>query len=46
MGQDNPVVADQPIEARDYFLACYAVSLLQNETILGTPTNYTTIKNY
>ena len=39
-------MASQPIEARDYFLACYAVSLVQGETILGTPIRYTTLKLY
>ena len=42
----DDVMADQPIEARDYFLACYVVSLVQNDTILGTPIKYTTIKSY
>ena len=46
MGQDNPVMVAQLIEARDYFLICYVVSLVQNETILGTPIKYTTMKNY
>ena len=36
----------QPPEARDYFLACYTVSLVQGETILGSPVRHSTIKNY
>ena len=36
----------QPPGARDYFLACYVVSLVQGETILGTPVRHSTIKNY
>jgi hypothetical protein len=37
---------DQPPAARDYFLACYAVSLVQGETILGIPIRHSTIKHY
>ena len=36
----------QPPEARDYFMACYTVSLVQGETILGSPVRHSTIKNY
>ena len=36
----------QPPEARDYFLACYVVSLVQGETIQGKPIKHATIKNY
>ena len=36
----------QPPEARDYFLACYTVSLVQGETILGSLVRHSTIKNY
>ena len=46
MGQDYPVMAAQLFEARDYFLACYVVSLVQNETILETPIKHATIKLY
>ena len=34
------------LAAKDYFLACYAVSLVQGETILGTPIRHSTIKLY
>ena len=36
----------QPPEARNYFLACYAVSLVQGQTILGTLIQYSTVKKY
>ena len=36
----------KPPATRDYFLACYAVSLVQGETILGTPIRHSTIKLY
>ena len=39
-------MASQPVEARDYFLACYAVSLVQGETIMGAPIRYTTLRLY
>jgi len=42
----DPVMTSQPAEARDYFLACYAVSLVQGETIRGKLIRYSTIKNY
>ena len=39
-------MTNEPQEARDYFLACYVVSLVQGETILGSPIKHATIKNY
>ena len=39
-------MADQPPAARDYFLACYTVSLVQGETINGGPIRWVTIKHY
>ena len=36
----------KPPAARDYFLACYTVSLVQGKTILGTPIRHSTIKLY
>ena len=44
MGLDDPMMTDLKPEARDYFLACYIVSLVQGETILGTPIKHDTIK--
>ena len=46
MRLDDPIMTDLKPEARDYFLACYAVSLFQGETILGTPIKHDTIKQY
>ena len=43
---DDPSMASQPSSARDYFLACYTVSLVQGETINGSLIKYTTITKY
>ena len=43
---DDPAMTHQPPAARDYFLACYTVSLVQGETINGTLIKYATIKKY
>ena len=42
----DPGMPDQPSESRNYFLACYAVSLIQGQTILGTPIRHQTVVNY
>ena len=36
----------QPPEARNYFLACYAVSLVQGHTIKGICIKHSTLKQY
>ena len=46
MGQDDPCMPDKPVEARNYFLACWAVSLAQGETIKGKAIRSRTVKNY
>lgn len=46
MQMEDPVMRSQPAAARDYFLACYAVALVQGETILGTLIRHSTIKGY
>ncbi len=46
MHQDDPVMTHQPPSARDYFLACYTVSLVRGQTILGTLICHNTILNY
>ena len=46
MHQDDPIMSSQPPAARDYFLACYTVSLVQDEKIWGTPIKHSTINNY
>ena len=43
---DDPGMPTQPKEARNYLLACYAVSLIQGGTILGTPIRHQTVVNY
>ena len=42
----DPGMPDQPSESRNYFLAWYAVSLIQGQTILGTPIRHQTVINY
>ena len=46
MGLEDPGMPSQPKEARNYLLACYAVSLIQGGTILGTPIRHQTVVNY
>ena len=46
MGLDDPCMAQQPPEARNYFLACYAVSLVQDHTIKGAHIKHSTLKEY
>ena len=46
MEQNNPIMTSQPPEARDYFLACYVVSLAQGDTINETLIKHDTIKHY
>ena len=46
MGLPNPGIPDQPSKSRKYFLTCYAVSLIQGQTILGTPIHNQTVVNY
>ena len=42
----DPGMPNQSSESRNYFLACYAVSLIQGQTILGTTIRYQTVLNY
>ena len=42
----DPCMSDQPSESRNYFIACYAVSLIQGQMILGTPIHHHTVANY
>ena len=46
MAVGDPCMDKQPPEARNYFLACYAISLIQGQTIMGTPVRHQTVKNY
>ena len=42
----DPSMPVQPSESRNYFLACYAFSLIQGQTIMGTPIRHQTVVNY
>ena len=46
MGLADPCTARQPPKARNYFLACYAVSLVQSHTIKGAYIKHSTLKEY
>ena len=42
----DPCMESQPPEARDFFLACYAVSLVQGHTLKNASIKHTTLKMY
>ena len=42
----DPCLVQHPCQARNYFLACYAVSLAQGQTLRGKLIRYGTVKNY
>ena len=42
----DPCIRGQPTEARNYFLACYAVSLIQGHTIKGSCIKHATVLKY
>lgn len=46
MGMEDACFPDQPIQARNYFLACYAASLVKGETILGGTIRLRTLRHY
>ena len=46
MQLEDPCMETQPPEARNYFLACYAVSLVQGHTIKGICVKHSTLKQY
>ncbi len=46
MHLNDPHMTSLPPAARDYFLACYTVSLVQGKTINGGLIKYITIKKY
>ena len=46
MGPADPCMARQPPEARNYFLACYAVSLVQGHTTKEAYIKHSTLKDY
>ena len=46
MDLPDPTMPKSPCQARNYFLACYAVSLVQGQTLLGQSIRSRTISNY
>ena len=46
MELQDPCMESQPSAARNYFLACYAVSLIQGQTILSMSLRHSTIVKY
>ena len=46
MQLEDPCMGNQPLEAWNYFLACYAVSLVQGHTIKGTCMKHNMLKQY
>ena len=46
MHLDDPCMPSLPLSARSYFLACYAVSLIHGESILGITIQSQTVSNY
>ena len=45
-GIGDPCMPTAPIQARNYVIACYAVSLIRGETILNMKIRYKTVCNY
>ena len=43
---EDLVLPDQPIQAQNYLIACYAVSLVRGETLLEKKIKHATIKKY
>lgn len=43
---EDPCMPDKPCQARNYVIACFAVSLIQGQSIKGTPIRSRTVKNY
>ena len=46
MAVGDPCMPDQPCQARSLFLACYAISLAQGQTLLGKVIKHPTISKY
>ena len=42
----DPVLPNQDIQARNYVIACFAVSLIRGETLKGRHIRHATIRNY
>jgi DNA-dependent RNA polymerase auxiliary subunit epsilon len=46
MGLVDPCAELEDLQARNFIIACYAVSLVQGETIRATPIRHATLKGY
>ena len=46
MGLNDPCMPDMPVQSRNFALACYAVSLIQGESILNKHIRSKTVKLY
>lgn len=46
MGLDDPCAASDDLQARNFYLACYAVSLVEGETIQTKKVRYSTLMGY
>jgi hypothetical protein len=46
IGLEDPCAADEDLQTRNFILACYAVSLVEGETILARKIRYATLKGY
>ena len=44
--QQDPILPHHPLQARNYLIACFAVSLIRGETIKGQSIRHATIRNY
>ena len=44
--QGDPCMLDKPVQARNYLVACYAISLTKGETIQGRAIRHATMRNY
>ena len=44
--EQDPLLPTHDIQARNYLLACFAVSLIRGETLLGKHIRHATIRNY
>jgi hypothetical protein len=46
MHLDDPCHESSPLQARNYIIACYAVALIQGETIKGLRLRHATLMGY
>ena len=43
---EDPCLPNQDLQARNYLLACFAVSLIEGDTIQSRTIRHTTVRNY